>query len=82
MDDFFWVWKCYKNKYHWASWKNLNFIYDEWGVGMRISKIFVLLSNISNGGSLGLNRHFGVNFLNKSVVKDPIHYVRNGTMGS
>ncbi|XP_015160416.1 uncharacterized protein [Solanum tuberosum] len=35
MADFFWGWKDERKKYHWASWKNLSFPYDEGGVGMR-----------------------------------------------
>ncbi|XP_049399716.1 uncharacterized protein LOC125863741 [Solanum stenotomum] len=33
--DFFWGWRNEKKKYHWSSWKNLSFPYDEGGVGMR-----------------------------------------------
>lgn len=33
--DYFWLWKSDKKKYHWASWKNLNFPFEEGGVGMK-----------------------------------------------
>ncbi|XP_015159877.1 uncharacterized protein [Solanum tuberosum] len=35
MADFFWGWKNDRKKYHWSSWKNLSFPYEEGGVGMR-----------------------------------------------
>ncbi|XP_049348952.1 uncharacterized protein LOC125813502 [Solanum verrucosum] len=35
MADFFWGMKNERKKYHWASWKNLSFPYDEGGIGMR-----------------------------------------------
>ena len=34
MADFFWGWNSDRKKYHWTSWKNLRFPYDEGGVGM------------------------------------------------
>lgn len=35
MAAFFREWKNNRNKYHWASWKNMSFSYDEGGMGMR-----------------------------------------------
>lgn len=35
MADYFWGWKNDRKKYHWASWKNLSFPYDEGGIGFR-----------------------------------------------
>ncbi|KAK6777637.1 hypothetical protein RDI58_024355 [Solanum bulbocastanum] len=34
--DFFWGWRNDKKKYHWTSWKNLSFPYDEGGIGVRL----------------------------------------------
>ncbi|KAK4716364.1 hypothetical protein R3W88_014702 [Solanum pinnatisectum] len=34
--DFFWGWRNDKKKYHWSSWKNLRFPYDEGGIGVRL----------------------------------------------
>ncbi|XP_055830824.1 uncharacterized protein LOC129899841 [Solanum dulcamara] len=31
----FWGWKNDKRKYHWSSWRNLSFPYDEGGIGVR-----------------------------------------------
>lgn len=36
MVDFFWGWTNDKNKYHWLSWNNLHFPYDDEGIGVRI----------------------------------------------
>ncbi|XP_049399717.1 uncharacterized protein LOC125863742 [Solanum stenotomum] len=36
MADFFWGWRNDKKKYHWSSWKNLSFPYDEGGIGVRL----------------------------------------------
>jgi len=36
MADFFWGWRKDKKKYHWSSWKNLSFPYDEEGIGVRL----------------------------------------------
>ena len=33
--DFFWGWKNDRKKYHWSSWKNLRYPYEEGGIGMR-----------------------------------------------
>nr|XP_004252203.1 uncharacterized protein LOC101264798 [Solanum lycopersicum] len=33
--DFFCGWKNNKKKYHWSSWKNLSYPYEEGGIGMR-----------------------------------------------
>ncbi|XP_015084239.1 uncharacterized protein LOC107027648 [Solanum pennellii] len=33
--DFFWGWKNDRKKYHWSSWKNLSYPYEEGGIGMR-----------------------------------------------
>ncbi|XP_055826362.1 uncharacterized protein LOC129894731 [Solanum dulcamara] len=33
--NFFWGWKNDKRKYHWSSWKNLSYPYDEGGIGVR-----------------------------------------------
>ncbi|XP_055835240.1 uncharacterized protein LOC129903721 [Solanum dulcamara] len=33
--NFFWGWKNDKRKYHWSSWKNLSYPYDEVGIGVR-----------------------------------------------
>lgn len=33
--DFFWGWENEKRKYHWASWDNLSFPYDEGGIGVK-----------------------------------------------
>ena len=35
MADFFWGWRNGRKRYHWASWKNISFLYDEGGIGMR-----------------------------------------------
>ncbi|KAG5606145.1 hypothetical protein H5410_027637 [Solanum commersonii] len=35
MADFFWGWKNDRKQYHWSSWKNLSFPYEEGGIGMR-----------------------------------------------
>ena len=35
MADFFWESKNDRRMYHWASWKNISFPYDEGGFGMR-----------------------------------------------
>ncbi|XP_049364529.1 uncharacterized protein LOC125829336 [Solanum verrucosum] len=34
MADFFWGWKNDRKKYHWSSWKNLSFPYEEGGIGV------------------------------------------------
>ncbi|XP_049399720.1 uncharacterized protein LOC125863746 [Solanum stenotomum] len=36
MADFFWGWRNDKKKYHWSSWKNVSFPYDEGGIGVRL----------------------------------------------
>uniref|UniRef100_M1E0C2 RNase H family protein n=1 Tax=Solanum tuberosum TaxID=4113 RepID=M1E0C2_SOLTU len=36
MADFFWGWRHDKKKYHWSSWKNLSFPYDEGGIEVRL----------------------------------------------
>lgn len=42
--DFFWGWKNDRKKYHWSSWKNLSFPYDEGGIAMRqISDVCIAL---------------------------------------
>ncbi|XP_015168633.1 uncharacterized protein [Solanum tuberosum] len=33
--DFFWGWDNEKRKYHWASWENLSFPYEEGDIGVR-----------------------------------------------
>ncbi|XP_059289514.1 uncharacterized protein LOC132043044 [Lycium ferocissimum] len=33
--DFFWGWKNERKKYHWSSWKNLSYPYEEGGIGVR-----------------------------------------------
>ena len=33
--DFFWGWQNNRRKYHWSSWKNLSYPYEEGGIGMR-----------------------------------------------
>ncbi|XP_015057525.1 uncharacterized protein LOC107003747 [Solanum pennellii] len=33
--DFFWGWQNNSKKYHWSSWKNLSYPYEEGGIGMR-----------------------------------------------
>lgn len=33
--DFFWGWKNNRKKYHWSSWKNLCYPYDEGGISFR-----------------------------------------------
>lgn len=35
MDELFWGWMNNRKKYHWVSWKNLYFPYDEGGIGFR-----------------------------------------------
>ncbi|KAK4707228.1 hypothetical protein R3W88_033200 [Solanum pinnatisectum] len=36
--DFFWGWRNDKKKYHWSSWRNLSFPYDEGGIGVRLMR--------------------------------------------
>lgn len=33
--DFFWGWKNDRKKYHWSSWKNLSYPYEEGGIDVR-----------------------------------------------
>ncbi|XP_049359576.1 uncharacterized protein LOC125824269 [Solanum verrucosum] len=35
MAYFFWGWRNDRKKYHWSSWNNLSFPYDEGGIGVR-----------------------------------------------
>ncbi|XP_055802719.1 uncharacterized protein LOC129871761 [Solanum dulcamara] len=34
--NFFWGWKNERRKYHWSSWKNLSYPYEEGGIGVRL----------------------------------------------
>ncbi|XP_055802634.1 uncharacterized protein LOC129871697 [Solanum dulcamara] len=34
--NFFWGWKNKRRKYHWSSWKNLSYPYEEGGIGVRL----------------------------------------------
>ncbi|KAK6803130.1 hypothetical protein RDI58_000914 [Solanum bulbocastanum] len=38
MADFFWGWRNDRKKYHWSSWRNLSFPYDEGGIEVRLMK--------------------------------------------
>ncbi|KAK6780041.1 hypothetical protein RDI58_022225 [Solanum bulbocastanum] len=38
MANFFWGWRNDKRKYHWSSWKNLSFPYEEGGIGVKLMK--------------------------------------------
>ncbi|KAK6803132.1 hypothetical protein RDI58_000916 [Solanum bulbocastanum] len=38
MADFFWGWRKDKKKYHWSSWRNLSFPYEEGGIGFKVLK--------------------------------------------
>ncbi|KAK4716368.1 hypothetical protein R3W88_014706 [Solanum pinnatisectum] len=38
MADFLWGWRNDKRKYHWSSWKNLSFPYEEGGIGVKLMK--------------------------------------------
>ncbi|KAK4724026.1 hypothetical protein R3W88_026805 [Solanum pinnatisectum] len=38
MADFFWGWRNDRKKYHWSSWRNLSFPYDDGGIEVRFMK--------------------------------------------
>lgn len=50
------------------------------GLEWETSNMYAYYYNINNGGSLGLNTHYGVNFWKPNTVKDPIPFVKNGIM--